>query len=299
MSNATALNKIRDALSASYFDVIQEDCVTASGKVVPGKKVICRKDNGTPLAVVGDRYKMVTNEEIFSGFTNILGKSSLDLTGSKVNLQFSHGGARTYAEIIIPEHSIKVGPAKVGDLTQFRLIARNSYDGSTAFIVQAGGYRLACLNGQVMPADTIGYFQSKHVSSLDVGVAADNISQVLNSFNESREWFNELRTRKVTDAHAYACLAFASRNQEAFRQGYPKSVEEMPRMMKTLFESWTIHRKEMGDNAWALYNTLTHFSSHWGADKEEAHDNAVAAQFRREDRVRETLQSPVWLKLAA
>lgn len=297
MSNATALKKINDALSASFFGIAEEECVTKSGHVIPGKKVLVRQDDGSPIAIVGDRYKTVTNEEIFTGFTRILGKSTLDLDGAKVMVRHSHNYARTFAEIIIPNHEIRVGGPKVGDITQMRLVARNSYDGSTAFIVQAGGYRLACLNGQVLPADTVSYFQSKHVQSLDVNTAADNVSKTLEAFNTSREWFNELRNRKVADGQAYACLAFATRNKEAARLGFPSSVEEMPRGMKGLYDSWKIHAREMGSNAWALYNTMTHFASHHGTDADEPHENIVAAQFRREDRVRETLESPVWTQL--
>jgi hypothetical protein len=78
-------------------------------------------------------------------------------------------------------------------------------------------------------------------------------------------------------------------------------VEEMPRIMKNLFESWRVHQKDLGMNAWALYNTMTHFSSHWGSDKDEddRHENSAAAQARREDRVRETLESKLWLSMAA
>lgn len=301
MSSSTALKKITEALATSFFDVTEEKCLTAGGQEIPGKKVICRKDDGSPLAVVGDRYKVVTNEELFSSFTQVLGKSEICLDGAKVNTHFSHGGARTFAEIILPGHDLKVGGVqKVGDVTQLRLIARNSYDGSTAFMVQTGGYRLACLNGQVT-GTTVGYFAGKHVSSLDVKTAVQNVSNMLDSFNASQEWFSELRSKKVTDKQAYACLAFASRNQEALRQGIPSKMEEAPPMMRTLFDSWTLHKKTMGDNAWSLYNTMTHFSTHWDTDKEkdEQHANAAAARFRREDRIRETLQSPIWTKLAA
>lgn len=295
MSNAQALTAITEAISTSFFDVREETLVTASGVPVPGKKVIVRGDSGTPLAVVGDRYKTVTNEEIFTSFTDILANSSLNLDGAKVIMNESHGGARTFAQIILPEHQITIGEK---DATALRIIARNSYDGSTAFIAQAGGYRFVCSNGQIL-GDTVSYFQSKHVQSLDVKAAAANISAVLDSFERSQEWFDSMRSKPVAGSQAYACLAFAARNAEALRLGYPDKYEDMPPMMRTLFDSWTAHSKALGANAWALYNTLTHFSSHWDSEKESSHPNAAAAKFRREERVRETLNSLEWTQLAA
>jgi hypothetical protein len=290
MSSNKSLTAIQEALSSTYFDVCEERLFTANGQQVPGKKVICAKDSGQPLAVVGDKYKTVTNEEVFSSFVNILGNSALDLSGAEVETEFSHDGARTFAQIILPAHQFQVGEK---DPTALRIIAKNSYDGSTAFTVQAGGYRFVCSNGQVMGTD-ISYFKSKHVPSLDVKTAASHISGVLESFENSRDWFDELRGRKVTDSQAYAVLAYASRNSEALRKGLPESKDDMPRTMKALYETWVMHEKSMGRTAWALYNTLTYFSTHWDRDREAKHENAAASKFRREERVRETLQSRVW-----
>jgi len=294
MSNLNEMNHINEALSNAFFDVVEEEVRTESGLVIPGKKVICRKDDNTPLAIVGDKYKTVTNEEVFSSFTNILARSDINLEGAEVSTEFSHGGARTFAQIIFPSHEIKVGDK---DATALRVIARNSYDGSTAFIVQAGGYRFVCSNGQIM-GDNISYFHGKHTPSLDVKMAAEHISNVLDSFENSKEWFESLRTKTVNDPQAYACLAFASRSTEAARVGYVDR-EEMPRSMRMLFDSWLTHKKTMGNNAWSLYNCMTAFSSHWGDDKDEQHANAASSKFRREDRIRETLSSAPWLKIAA
>lgn len=297
MSSNEDLIRINEALSESFFDVVERPIVTPEGHVIPGKKAICRADDGAPLSVVGSGYKTVANEEVFTSFTALLEKSKLDLEGAQVITEFSHDGARTFAQLILPSHTLKVGS---GDETALRLIARNSYDGSSAFTVQAGGYRFVCSNGQIV-GDSISYFRGKHVSSLDVKAAAQSISNVLGSFNRSQEWYSSLRSKKVNDKPAYACLAHASRNAEALQQGIPKSEEDMPRLMKTLFESWRTHRAQLGHNAWALYNTLTHFSTHHGTDREdgERHANSAAAKFRREDRVRETLSSKVWQKAAA
>lgn len=292
MSNASAMKSINEQMSASFFGIHTEKCVTAGGKVIPGKKVICRTDNGSPISVVSEKYKVVTNEEVFTTFTSVLEKANLNLEGAIVKPEFSHGGARTFAQIILPEHQITVGEK---DPTALRLIAKNSYDGSTSFIVQAGGYRFVCSNGQIR-GDNISYFKSKHVESLDLAAAAQHMAGVINTFEDSKEFYEDLRTKAVSDKQAYACLAYASRNNEAFRVGYV-AYEEMSPTMKKLFDSWKTHQTALGKTAWALYNTMTHFASHWGEDKNSK--NGVASKFYREDRVRETLGAAVWKKIAA
>jgi hypothetical protein len=289
-----ALNAITESLSSSFFKVREERLTTMGGIQVPGKKVIVAAETGQPIAVVGEKYKTVTNEEVFTSFVDILGRSDLNLDGAKVETEFSHEGARTFAQLILPAHQIQIGE---NDPTALRIIAKNSYDGSTAFSVQAGGYRFVCSNGQVM-GDNISYFKSKHVPSLDVKLAGKHISRVLDSFEQSREWFEKLRVAKVTDSQAYDALAHASRNTEAKRLGLPSNKDDMPRAMKALFESWVTHKTTMGTTGWALYNTLTHFSTHWDVDK-KSHENAAAAKFRREERVRETLVSPTFKKTLA
>lgn len=283
---------VNEALSSAFFDVETRKCQVAGGKVIPGKKVIVRSDNGEPLAVVGEKYKVVTNEQVFTTFTDVLDRSGLNLEGAIVTPEFSHNGARTFAQIVLPEHQITVGD---NDPTAMRLIARNSYDGSTSFIVQAGGYRFVCSNGQIM-GDNISYFKSKHVESLDLNAAANQVARVIDSFENSKEFFESLRGKNVTDQQAYACLAFACKNREAMRKGF-MAREDMSPAMGKLYDSWMEHKKAMGATAWALYNTMTHFSTHWGSEK--GHKNHAAAKHFREESVRETLNSPVWMKVAA
>lgn len=300
MSTNSALNAIRDRLSESYFDVREEEVRTAGGFKIEGKKAIVRESDGSPISIVGAGYKTIKNAELFDSFLTILGKSGLDLEGAETEVEFSHRGARTFAQIILPAHQIEVGK---GDATALRIIAKNSYDGTTAFSVQAGGYRFVCSNGMVT-GDDLSYFKNKHVASLDVNASAERIGEVLNTFERSRDYFDKLRGLPIDDAAAYNALAHANRNVEAMRLGLPDSRDDMPRTMRTLFDSWIEHKTKLGANGWGLYNTLTHYSTHWDAERDNV-ENLAAAKFRREKRVLQTLRLPTFapaaeaLKLAA
>ena len=153
-----------------------------------------------------------------------------------------------------------------------------------------------CLNGMVLGKDIASY-KSKHVDSLDMEKASEAIMNALEAFHASGEWFNYLSDRKVTDTEAYACLAHASACREAIERGYTSTVEFMPPVMKKLIQSWQDHKRSMGSNAWALYNTMTYYSTHW--DKDSKRRNLANARAIREENVQKTLDSFDFLKMAA
>lgn len=253
-------NLILDQINeTSAFFNVREEKLTVQGSdiVIPNKKAIIRNDDNSVIGVVSDAYKVVTNEEVFTKFTEqLLNCKGVDIEGATVDTKFSHNGAKTMVEITLPKHEISL---KGNDKSQMKIMAFNSYDGKWKFRAKAGAVRLACLNGQIL-GDFIGSYSHGHTKGLSVDKGATQLVKMFESFNQAKGWWSNMMKTKVTDQETL----------EVFRQFlFPKSQNAMSadnwaenKSVLNLFELYQTYAKEMGKNAWALYNTLTHHVTH-------------------------------------
>jgi len=95
-----------------------------------------RQDTRTVLGIVGERYRIVQNEEAFQFVDQLLGSSlNVETAGSL------GGGRRVWVLATLPEH-IEVG----GDPVRPYVLLMNSHDGSTAVIAATTPVRVVCQN---------------------------------------------------------------------------------------------------------------------------------------------------------
>ena len=115
---------------------------------VPGKKALINAKTDQVISIVSDRYKVVTNEEIFSAFCDSVQRSPINAEEARVVVKQTETGGRAMVDFVFPNHYTAV----TGDTSQtaLQLCALNSFDGSLRYMVKAGGLRMKCLNGQVL-----------------------------------------------------------------------------------------------------------------------------------------------------
>ncbi|MHB8695210.1 MAG: DUF932 domain-containing protein [Solirubrobacteraceae bacterium] len=95
-----------------------------------------RQDTRAVLGIVGERYRIVQNEEAFQFVDQLLGTSlNFETAGSL------HGGRRVWVLATLPEH-VEVG----GDPVRPYVLLMNSHDGSTAVIAATTPVRVVCMN---------------------------------------------------------------------------------------------------------------------------------------------------------
>jgi phage/plasmid-like protein (TIGR03299 family) len=103
---------------------------------VPGFYATVRRDTGTALGVVGERYRIVQNHEAFAFVDGLLGSSmNFETAGSL------HGGRRVWVLATLPTH-VEVG----GDAVRPFVLLMNSHDGSTALVAATTPVRVVCQN---------------------------------------------------------------------------------------------------------------------------------------------------------
>lgn len=230
-------------------------------------KAIVNKD-GDPIAVVGKNYNVVQDSDIMPQFHDVIMASSLDKTGMTKKISYSHNGAKTKVVYTFPAHEMAVD---VGDHVQLQIMVLNSCDGTWKFMSMLGAVRLACMNGQVV-VDAFSSYSAKHTKSLDTDVAIEKLETALEVYEANVKLWQQFAKSGVTNAQATAV--------------FEKVAGKSDRLQVLLEETFIKYKAEMGKTIWALFNTLTDWSTH-AKFKNEA--NKVATIYNREAKVRNVI----------
>jgi hypothetical protein len=162
------------------------------------------------------------------------------------------------AKIVLKNYNFE---KKLGEPAKMVMMVRDSHDQSVRRQVSAMIYRLACLNGMIAPRETVGISQ-KHTTYSD----PETVGKVAANFPVQLERDAEVmaRMRQVKVARDYV-IDFLRRNVATY---YTKSGAKVNN--KYLEKVVGIHDwySGLGDNAYRLYNTLTHISTHVEAQRD-------------------------------
>jgi len=235
-------------------------------------------EKGNIISVVGKGYNVIQNADIIPDYERAIYLSGLDTRGMERDIQQSHGGARTVVTYTFPAHRIEV---KKDDPMDLKISVLNSYDGSWKFMSLVGALRLACLNGQVI-GDFFSSFYGKHTMNLDTDAAVDRLETSLDVYLQNAEYWKQYPKISVTDLQA----------QNVFL-----NLAGTSKILNGVLED--IHVKyvdEMGSNLWALFNTLTDWSSH---SKFKNIRNQAATVITREQKIRKVLPMLEDIRVAA
>ena len=279
--------------AGTFFDVEKAPLIANYNEqeiIVPEKTAIINQDTLQILGIAGKNYHLVKNEEIFTSFDKAISQSNIDVTDAEAKVMFSNGGAKTMVEYKFPQHKINVG---INDETILRIVARNSYDGSWSFSSQTGGYRLVCMNGQVMGVD-ISCYSNKHCSTLDVDIAAKKLTSAIDTFCEQGKMWNEWSKTKVTDDYVYANICLMFKKSDELKNGMFHQDAFKNKSIKTVWDMWKKDSSKLGKNKWAFYNAMTEWATHTKTKE----NSMAAAKTRREEAVKTVISSNMF-KIAA
>lgn len=233
------------------FNVTEDKLLTAGGIEVPKKKAIIHQ-SGEVISVVGENYKVVSNEEIFSSFCRGIEDSNIDAADAKVDVTQTDTGSKAMVTFTMPNVSFKV--SEDSSDTVMQICTLNSFDGSTRFLSKAGGLRVKCLNGQIL-GNVVSSYSRYHTKSLDVDDAAAGIINMIVDFQNAKEYWSAMMQQHVGHDHAIQVLVkFLYLEDFDWKNKTNKRLEQCVRM-------WSAYAAEFGFNAYALYNVLTDYVS--------------------------------------
>src|SRR5215210_7436322 len=129
---------------------------------VPRHVANVRSDTRAVLGVVGEGYEPLQNPAAFAFCDAITGSGRAHWIGAGA----TRGGARVHALMRL-DREIKIGGAEGEDVLPL-LCFRNGHDGGLAVTVSVAPFRLACLNGMLLPlADAQRTWKGRHTANVE------------------------------------------------------------------------------------------------------------------------------------
>ena len=258
----------------------------------PDRKVIYTDQSSKVINVVKKGYTFENNQpsDIVRLSEATLLQSGVSLKGLKRTVQMAPDGSKMIITYTLPEFLIDLGN---GDITQFQIICRNSYDGTWCFVLEAGAIRMACLNGQVS-VDDISMFKAKHTPSINPDHARRKMVLAIQQFHAEGERWARWKEQSVTNrealrtfADAAGCKFVHENNDMTLMELFQHKNVYSNRSLMYMWNQYTNHEQpKLGSNEWAVYNALTHWSTHAPAGRKTDENNVLGTLVRRQDKVR-------------
>ncbi len=180
---------------------------------IPNTFATYRKDTGYAFSVVGSRYEVVQNNEVFQFFDQFIqdGIAEFETAG------YINNGATVFLSAKMT-HSIDIEGLPNEKIDTYVLLI-NSHDGSAAVQVILTPMRIACWN-QLPGLGTSNRISVKHTKS-----AHDKIDDVMNMMDsikdfvdETSQLYSRLATIKVTDKEVKDFYNRVLLTQEEYRE---------------------------------------------------------------------------------
>ena len=266
------------------FEVKSRPIFNSKGEEIDGYQSIERIDNGVSLGIHKSRYKLVPYSNIVESTLDAVKASNVSKDYS-LKTMVTDGGAKLRGEILF--NDLVTEPA-VGDYVKFRISFFSSYDGSWAFELSADALRLWCTNG-CATAHAAARTKMRHMSSLSIEAATSKINLALDNFMNQPELWNRWRKEAIDTKTAEKFLGNTIAKLPSHITSKSKVNETQ---LEKLMVQWGREHRELGQNKWALYNTMTYWSSHT-----EGYSNPEVTRRNRELDVINAIKSKDWEEL--
>ncbi len=265
------------------------------------KVAVVRTDTMQELGVHGQSYKPVAPKELIQAQRDIIMRSDLETGGITERIETAYHGAATFVKYRLPEHTYTTPD---GDTACLTLLGVTSLNSTFSFLMSAGALQSACFNGQVFVGGAAALFRARHTKNLDIQAAARSITKSLEVFQTEQELWAEMYRTQVTAKQAMFVFAEAAGCLDLVRTivaecgvSWSAVFDQLPRLNSSLTylaNAWNQYSDKMGKNQWAVYNTLTDWSTHAPAATQKTQANIASVNHKRQDIVRNVCNSDVF-----
>ena len=264
-----------------------------------GKHAIVRTDTGEILGHHGSRYQKICQKDAMNTSEKMFIKSDLITLGMTRSISCSHNGANTFAKYTFPAHQYT---SPDGDISTLQALVTTSFNSTFPFMIAFGDNLRACNNGNVWLTGAVAMFKGRHTTGLDITSGAKAVGNALQVAQENHELFQQMYETPVTEDvvfNTYVEAAGATKQVEEVKKDmgtvhWSKIVSNLPRQNQNL--NYMLRKSKdygdrMGKNQWAVYNTLTDWSTHAGATTERSKKNIAAIRVQRAAKVRDAVNN--------
>jgi phage/plasmid-like protein (TIGR03299 family) len=245
-----------DAIKEAKLDwqVIQTPVYTSDNWAapIPGYVANVREDTREVLGIVGEKYQVAQNRNVFAFAGELIGTNQLECTYETAGSLFN--GRRVFMLVNMPKGRI------VEDEYQPYLCLSNAHDGSSALQIFLTGIRVVCNNTLQAALHTAKRKISiRHLSGMesrkDEAVKAMGAAE--KCFHDLEVFASMLAGRKVSIGKVLDRLFPAS---EAMSTRQVKANLEVKELIKTIFRQKSDLQNFRG-TAWGVYNAIADYRS--------------------------------------
>jgi hypothetical protein len=261
--------KLQTSVHDLLFDVDQvpiEAVVGSNGSTrrisIPGKKALVNKLTGLVLGVVSRDYRVVTNQEAVNLARDVCEKAFPGL--SSVEWEAKRAAAPStlsyaFIDLVHKTHVLNYMGTEIGKDDPFTPFLRvtNSFNGARALRFDIGFMRKHCSNGVIFEEEvaTIKASHSKEaLAQLKIEITSRSLPQMWDEFSK---FLASVRNISMDTDQSTLALNTVLRLPEAKSDDKKARVEGLKALSLDLSTRLTGYQKELGPNAYAVFNTLT------------------------------------------
>ena len=231
-------------------------------------------DNGKDiLGVVGERYKVVQNEQLFDFGDNLLhGGASWESAGSIKN------GTVVFGSLVVPKE-FTLDPNGANDKTTTYLLVHTSHDGSVSVQASITPVRVVCQNTLNLALGSVKQsFKLRHTTNISgkIQVAREALGLTINYMDDFEAQARSLFETAVTDLEFNKIITTIYPKPEKDKKA---SVTKWENKIDTLndlyFKSPTV--ATIKGNAWGVFNTLTERLDYYRSERKNNSENRFAS----------------------
>ena len=222
-------------------------------EVFKGRKVLHRSDNGAPLAVVSDGYRVVQPSEVMGFFERLVGLGGF---------QMETAGALSYGRRVWALASVGEGADVVqGDTVKPYLLLGTSYDGTMATVAKFTTIRVVC-NNTITAA--LGANDSAvrvlHSERFDPEAVRLQLGIVANSWER---FLVQSRQLAGVPMAATEADSFVAELLKPYHNGRIEvSDSRAYKRIRALFDGAAMGAEMVGSTRWAMLNAVTEMVDH-------------------------------------
>ena len=240
-----SLSPVADHIPAEWNDNSGAQYVTRTNPFNGGTDV---------LSVVGSRYKVVQNEDLFSFADNILdGSCAWESAGSLKN------GKVVFGSLTVPREMV-LDPQGANDKTKLYLIVWTSHDGSVAVQAAITPVRVVCQNTLNLAMRSAKQsFKIRHTQTADgkIQIARETLGLTLGYFDIFEKEAQELFKQEITDKqfNDIVLAAYPKPDKDASKLAITKWDNKVVLLNDLYFNSPT--NANIKGTKWGAFNALT------------------------------------------
>jgi len=192
----------------------------------------------------------------------------------------------------------------------------NSVDMSWMYQAFAGAYRDLCRNSLVFGGQRMYHVKQKHTTGLNVSATLNQVTKTIQMFNENKELMDKMIKQEISLEQVAYILAqnIAKKKSGLSRYGIQQKVEVNKKLLDYFLYQFDREKGNLGSTVWNLFNALTHWSTHIDDTFERENEKTGeitevsmtragskthTAQVKREDKVREFMNTEDWQNMLA